>query len=54
MTDSLTARLLAPSFTADVSSSMHLAGSQRRLTRLQTVRFAASASAAPITQDPQR
>lgn len=53
MTDSLTARLLAPSFT-DLSSSVHLAGSQRRLTRLQTVRFADSASAAPITQDPQR
>ncbi|WP_349791305.1 hypothetical protein ABQY74_010300 [Xanthomonas sp. WHRI 7064] len=54
MTDSLTALLLAPSFIADLSNSVHLAGLQRRLTRLQTVRFAASASAAPITQDPQR
>ncbi|WP_181106746.1 hypothetical protein [Xanthomonas arboricola] len=54
MTDFLTTPSLAPSFTADLPSSVHLAGSQRRLTRLQTVRFAASASAAPITQDLQR
>lgn len=54
MTDSLTAPLLTPSFTADPPGCEHLAGLQRRLTRHQAERFAGGASAAPMSQDLQR
>ncbi|NIJ91441.1 hypothetical protein FHT12_000099 [Xanthomonas campestris] len=54
MTDSLTAPLLAPSFTADLSSSMREAGSKGRLGRLNARTLAGKTSNPSIEQDLQR
>ncbi|MCC4615838.1 hypothetical protein LL972_07435 [Xanthomonas campestris pv. asclepiadis] len=54
MTDSLTAPLLPPSFTAELSSSVRALGSKGRLGRRQGETLADTASSPLTEQDPQR
>ncbi|WP_161960014.1 hypothetical protein [Xanthomonas arboricola] len=54
MTDSLTAPVPVPSFTADLPGSAHLAGRQRHLAGPHATLVAGGAGAVPTAQGLQR